>query len=59
MADWGSLYKKVEAVYVDTGLKFVIDSAFSTKNIKFLIKSVQDDLTADNGFEAYKEQFKI
>ena len=38
------------------GLKFVIDSAFSTANINFLIKSSQDYLTADDGLDTYEEQ---
>ncbi len=33
-------------MFSETGLKFVIDSAFCTINIPFLIKSSQDDLTA-------------
>ena len=47
VADWGDIYDKSEAVYNNTGLKFVIDSAFSTVNHDFVIKSSQDDLTAD------------
>ena len=46
VADWGNLYNKLEHVYKQTGLKFVIDSAFSSLNHDFLIKSLQDDLTA-------------
>jgi hypothetical protein len=46
VADWGKLYDKLEQVFNETGLKFVIDSAFCTINIPFLIKSSQDDLTA-------------
>ena len=41
VADWGCLYDKLERVYEETGLKFVIDSAFSTTNIPFLIKLSQ------------------
>ena len=37
-------------VYIQTGLKFVIDSVFSTLNHDFLIKSLQDYLTADAQF---------
>ena len=29
VADWGDLYLKLEKVYEDRGLKFVIDSAIS------------------------------
>lgn len=34
-----------------TGLKFVIDSAFSSSTVDFLIKSSQDYLVADAGLE--------
>ena len=56
VADWGCLYDKLEKVYEETGLKFVIDSAFCTTNIPFLIKSSQDDLTADAGMVTFYEQ---
>ena len=56
VADWGCLYEKLEKVYEETGLKFVIDSAFCTTNIPFLIKSSQDDLTADAGIMTFQEQ---
>jgi hypothetical protein len=56
VADWGHIYNKLESVYESTGLKFVIDSAFSTANINFLIKSSQDYLTADDGLDTYEEQ---
>jgi hypothetical protein len=49
LADWGSLYDKLEKVYNETGLKFVIDSAFSSSNVDYLIKSAQDFLAADAG----------
>ena len=48
VAEWGGLYSKLEQVYNDTGLKFVIDSAFCSSKVDFLIKSSQDYLTADN-----------
>jgi hypothetical protein len=51
MADRGGLYDKLEQVYNETGLKFVIDSAFSSSTVDFLIKSSQDYLAADPGFE--------
>lgn len=41
----------MEAVYTEFGLKSVIDSAFSSANIPFLIKLSQDFLTANNDFE--------
>ena len=56
LADWRKLYEKLEAMYVETGLKFVIDSAFSSKNVDYLIKSSQDYLTADDGLDTYEEQ---
>jgi hypothetical protein len=51
IADWGGLYDKLEQVYNDTGLKFVIDSAFSSSTVDFLIKSSQDYLVADAGLD--------
>jgi hypothetical protein len=51
MADWGGLYDKLKQVYNETGLKFVIDSAFSSPTMDFLIKSSQDYLVADLGLE--------
>jgi hypothetical protein len=42
MADWGGLYDRLKQVYNETGLKFVIDSAFSSSTVDFLIKSFQD-----------------
>ena len=49
VAEWGSVYTKLESVYNSSGLKFVIDSAFSSANVEYLIKSLQDFLLADNG----------
>lgn len=48
IVDWGNIYTKLERVYEETGLKFVIDSAFASRTYPFLIKSLQDDLTADD-----------
>ena len=56
VADWGNMYNKLEDVYRQSGLKFVIDSAFSSLNHEFLIKSAQDDLTADDEFLTIDEQ---
>ena len=56
VADWGNMYNKLEDVYRRTGLKFVIDSAFSSMNYEFLIKSAQDDLTAGDEFLTIDEQ---
>jgi hypothetical protein len=49
------LYEKLEKVFNETGLKFVIDSAFSTADCDYLIKSSQDYLTAAAGLEEEEE----
>ena len=46
VAEWGGLYAKFEKVYDATALKFVIDSAFSSSDVKYLIKSLQDFMMA-------------
>ncbi len=56
VAYWGNMYNKLEDVYQQTGLKFLIDSAFSSMKYKFLIKSSQDDLTAGDEFTTIEEQ---
>jgi hypothetical protein len=56
VADWGRIYTKLETIYEETGLKFVIDSAFSSANIPYLIRSSQDYLTADDNLHDYAEQ---
>jgi hypothetical protein len=56
VAGWGDIYDKLESVYNKTGLKFVIDSAFATLNHDFLIKSSQDDLTADSQYNNLEDQ---
>ena len=55
VAEWGGLYGKLERVYNSTGLKFVIDSAFSSAEVEYLIKSSQDFLVADDGLEDHEE----
>ena len=52
------LYSKLERVYEDNGLNFVNDSAFCTSNTPFLIKSSQDDLTADAEMLTLNEQLQ-
>ena len=52
----GEIYSTIVAVYVEKGLKFVIDSAFCSMNMEFMIKSSQDDLTANDYLETYAEQ---
>ena len=47
IANWGGIHDKLDRVYEETGLKFIIDSAFASGTYKFRIKSSQDDLTAD------------
>lgn len=55
-ADWGNMYNKLKDVYQQTGLKFVIDSAFSSMDYDFLMKSSQDKLTASDEFTTIEEQ---
>jgi hypothetical protein len=45
-------------VYEETGLKLVNDSAFASGIYEFLIKSSQDDLTADDQFLNVAEQVR-
>ena len=52
----GDIYDKLEKVYDKTGLNFVIDSAVTSSTYKFLIKSSQDDLTADKGLLVIEDQ---
>ena len=47
VADWGDIYSKLQKNYEETGLKFVIDSAFCSGRFLFLIKSSQDYLIGD------------
>lgn len=42
-ADMGNVYHKLEDIYLRTGKKVVIDSAFKLHNAPFLIKSAQTD----------------
>ena len=41
---------------MDIGLKFDIDSGFSSLSVECLIMSSQYDLTASNGLETYQKQ---
>jgi hypothetical protein len=52
----GIFTKKLEDVYNETGLKFVINSAFASGQFRFLIKSSQDDLTADDEHDNIQDQ---
>jgi hypothetical protein len=56
IADWGEIYDKLGKVYEETGFKLVIDSAFASGTYEFLIKSSQDDLTADEELLTLDEQ---
>jgi hypothetical protein len=56
VADWGRIYTKLEKIYEETGLKFVINSAFSSANIPYLIRSSQDYLTADDNLQDADDQ---
>lgn len=56
MADWGDICHKLKRVYEETWLKFVIDSAFASGTYKFLIKSSQNDLTADKQQLDFEDQ---
>ena len=40
VADWGNLYNKLKAVYIESGLKFFLDSDFCSRNLEFLINSL-------------------
>jgi len=41
LADMGGIYDKLRVLYEDTGVKCCVDSAFSTKQRPYLIKSAQ------------------
>jgi len=56
IADWGEVYTKLVIIYEKAGLKFVIDSAFTSGTYPFLIKSLQDDLTADEELLEIEDQ---
>ena len=58
VADWGNIYTKLTGIYEETGLKFVIDSAFCTVRFPFLIKSLQDYLTTDNNLLTHNEHIQ-
>ena len=56
VADWGRIYTKLEKFYEETGLKFIIDPAFSSANIPYLIRLSQDYLTADDNLQDADDQ---
>ena len=56
VADWGRIYTKLKKIYEDTGWKFVINSAFSSTNIPYLIRLSQDYLTADDNLQGADDQ---
>jgi hypothetical protein len=45
-ADWGGIYRKLTRVYVKTGGRATVDSAFNCTNQPFLIKSSQDEFAS-------------
>lgn len=49
LAEWGGVYSELERVYNRTGAKCCVDSAFSTVNNAFLIKSSQNYGAAEDG----------
>ena len=54
----GKFIQQVGNVCEETGLKYVIDSAFCTSNTPFFIKSSQDDLTVDARMLTVNEQMQ-
>ena len=56
VATWGGIYAKLKAIYEKTGLKYVVDSAFSGTTLPFLIKSGQDKYTTDPSCRTYEER---
>ena len=42
LADYGNVYEKLERVFIETGGKVVVDSAFRLANNEFIIKSGQN-----------------
>jgi hypothetical protein len=55
VADWWCIYSKLQEIYQEIGLKFVIDSAFFSGRFPFLIKSLQDYLTSDSNALTHDE----
>jgi len=53
---WGKIYSKLEKAYDEAGFKFVIDSAFCSANIPYLIKSTHDYLTANHNLLTHEVQ---
>lgn len=51
IAEWGSLYERLEEAFDRTGGRVVVDSAFSRGNYPFLIKSAQDEQGASTALE--------
>jgi hypothetical protein len=45
IAEWGNVYAKLEGVYIATGKRVVVDSAFSKTTYGFLLKSGEDIVT--------------
>ncbi len=50
LANWGSLYDNVKAIYDATGSRVVVDSAFAKANNPSMIKSHRSNITTDGAF---------
>ena len=55
LADLGGIYEKLRVLYEETGVKCCVDSAFSTKNRPYLIKSAQSP-AEDEAHKRFCEQ---
>ena len=56
VASWGQIYEKLQAIYDEMGLKYVVDSAFCAGIYIFVVKLGQDWYTANPGLRTHQEQ---
>jgi DDE superfamily endonuclease len=56
LAEWGGIYDELAAMYNRTGGKCCVDSAFSTVNNRYLVKSSENYGLAANGIEMLRMQ---
>lgn len=56
ICDWGGLYEKMEDAFNITGDKVVVDSDFCRENHEYLIKSAQEESTADGALDVLRLQ---
>jgi DDE superfamily endonuclease len=56
LAEWGGIYEKLEAVYLRTGAKCCVDSAFQSTNNEFMIKSSENITSAGDSMELLRQQ---